>query len=125
VNLLGQLDRQRQTLERSATLQTYDEHRQAAISLLADPRVRRAFDVTNAKPHIQQRYGRNSYGWALLMAFPPVEAGRNMTQDNPQTPENMAATIYHALGIPAEAVWRDTLDRPHHIYYSRPIPGLI
>src|SRR6185295_15568405 len=25
--------------------------------------------------------------------------------DLPQTPENMAATIYHALGIPATAVW--------------------
>ena len=48
VSLLGQVDRQRQRLERSATIQSYDEHRQSAISLLADPRVRRAFDVTHA-----------------------------------------------------------------------------
>ena len=26
---------------------------------------------------------------------------------DPQTPENMAATIYSALGIPREAVWHD------------------
>jgi uncharacterized protein (DUF1501 family) len=44
---------------------------------------------------------------------------------NPQTPENMAATIYHALGIPATAMWRDALDRPHHIYHGQPIAGLV
>jgi uncharacterized protein (DUF1501 family) len=43
---------------------------------------------------------------------------------NPQTPENMAATIYHALGIPSTAMWIDALDRPHHIYYGEPIKGL-
>jgi hypothetical protein len=43
---------------------------------------------------------------------------------DPQTPENMAATIYQALGIPATAVWHDALDRPHHVYYGEPIRGL-
>ena len=28
---------------------------------------------------------------------------------DPQTPENFAATIYHALGIPRDAVWRDVV----------------
>ena len=45
--------------------------------------------------------------------------------DNPQTPENMAASIYHSLGIPASATWQDAEDRPHQIYYGEPIPGLI
>jgi hypothetical protein len=44
---------------------------------------------------------------------------------NPQTPENMAATIYNALGIPSTAMWIDALDRPHHIYYGEPIKGLV
>ena len=44
---------------------------------------------------------------------------------NPQTPENMAATIYKALGIPETASWQDELDRPHQIYQGDPIPGLI
>ena len=44
---------------------------------------------------------------------------------NPQRPENMAATIYRALGIPATGVWRDELDRPHTIYHGRPIEGLV
>ena len=43
---------------------------------------------------------------------------------DPQRPENMAATIYQALGIPQTAVWKDALDRPHHVYYGRPIEGL-
>ena len=36
----------------------------------------------------------------------------------------MAATIYHALGIPATAVWHDEANRPHSIYYGEPIAGL-
>jgi hypothetical protein len=44
---------------------------------------------------------------------------------SPQKPENMAATIYHALGIPATAVWHDEIDRPHQVYDGEPIPGLI
>ena len=44
--------------------------------------------------------------------------------DSPQRPENLAATIYHALGIPATAAWQDELDRPHHIYHGEPIAGL-
>src|SRR5687767_9244729 len=44
---------------------------------------------------------------------------------SPQTPENMAATIYHTLGIPSSAMWKDAVDRPHHIYHGEPIPGLL
>jgi uncharacterized protein (DUF1501 family) len=41
-----------------------------------------------------------------------------------QRPENLAATIYHAMGIPDTAAWTDELDRPHHIYHGEPIAGL-
>jgi hypothetical protein len=44
--------------------------------------------------------------------------------DVPQQPENMAATIYEALGLPRTAAWNDSFDRPHHIYHGEPIPGL-
>ncbi len=231
LGLLQSLDQQRQTLERAAATQGFDGHRQSAISLLAEPKVRRAFDVTRADERIQQRYGRNSFGWSLLMAYRLVEAGVNMIQVNlgnnetwdnhgeifhrlknklfpptdralaaliddlqgngllestlivigsefgrtprlsgseesfngpgrdhwgavqsvffagggirggtvvgssdktggypassPQTPENMAATIYQALGIPQTAMWHDTVDRPHHVYNGEPIPGLL
>jgi len=42
----------------------------------------------------------------------------------PVRPENMAATIYQALGIPPTADWHDAEDRPHQIYHGDPIPGL-
>jgi hypothetical protein len=230
LDLLRQVDQQRQALEGAAATQTFDEHRQSAIALLSDPRIRSAIDVTHADVRIQERYGRNSFGWSLLMAYRLVEAGVNMIQVNlgnnetwdthgdifyrlrnrlfpptdralcaliddlqssglldstlivmgsefgrtprlttlgdsytgagrdhwgavqsvffagggirggtvigssdrnggypatsPQTPENMAASIYHALGIPSSAMWHDTLDRPFHVYNGQPIPGL-
>ena len=40
---------------------------------------------------------------------------------DPQRPENMAATIYSALGIPDTAGWHDEFERPHHIYHGKPI----
>ena len=44
---------------------------------------------------------------------------------DPQKPENMAATIYQALGLPDTIAWKDSLDRPHHVYQGEPIRGLI
>ena len=41
-----------------------------------------------------------------------------------QPPENLAATIYHAMGIPSIATWKDELNRPHNIYHGEPIAGL-
>jgi len=50
--------------------------------------------------------------------------GANPLYDK-QTPENMAATIYEALGIPRTAVWTDTDRREHEFYRGRPIDGLM
>lgn len=41
-----------------------------------------------------------------------------------QTPENMAATIYQALGIDRHAAWYDATHRPFHVYHAEPIEGL-
>ncbi|MEE3220342.1 MAG: DUF1501 domain-containing protein, partial [Planctomycetota bacterium] len=43
---------------------------------------------------------------------------------DPQKPENLAATIYEALGIPKQAVWYDAQERPMPIYHGEPVPGL-
>ena len=43
----------------------------------------------------------------------------------PARPENVAATIYNALGIPDTAAWLDELKRPHHIYHGEPIHALL
>ncbi|MEO1999022.1 MAG: DUF1501 domain-containing protein, partial [Planctomycetaceae bacterium] len=229
VAILKSIERQQQHLDQAAATRSYGRLREGAISVLNDPQVRHAFDVTNARDAEQDRYGRNSYGWSLLMTRRLIEAGvplvqvnlgNNETWDthgdafprlkdklfpptdkalaallddlqdrgllestlivmagefgrtpkleqnrhyklpgrdhwgavqtvlfagggthggtvigssdkiaaypaaNPQKPENMAATIYHALGIPQDAVWYDDLDRPHQIYHGEPIAGL-
>jgi uncharacterized protein (DUF1501 family) len=230
LGLLAHLDRQRADLDRLAGVGRFDARRQAAVSLLTDPRVRRAFDVADADPRHLDRYGRNAFGWSLLMARRLVEAGVALVQVNlgnnetwdthgnafphlkdellppmdrsvsalledlhgcglldstlvvmagefgrtprisllpsayklpgrdhwgrvqtvllagggvvggrvigasdrigghpasdPQAPEDLAATIYRALGIPALAAWRDELGRPHQVYHGVPIGGL-
>jgi Protein of unknown function (DUF1501) len=43
---------------------------------------------------------------------------------DPQTPENFAATIYDALGIPRSAEWHDTTGRPYAVYMAEPIRAL-
>jgi hypothetical protein len=207
----------------------FDTYRQAAISLLTNNTVRDAFDLSKAEPKWLDRYGRNSFGWSLLMARQLVEAGVSLIQVNlgnneswdthqaafpnlknyllppmdralsaliddldsrgllsetliitgsefgrtprittisgaklpgrdhwggcqsillagggvrggnvigasdrigafpieaAQRPENLAATIYDALGIPRTAEWHDPLDRPHSVYDGEPIKGL-
>jgi uncharacterized protein (DUF1501 family) len=229
-NLLATLQEQREELDRTALASSFDHLRQRAISLLTDAQVTSALDVARADDRTQERYGKNSFGWSLLMAKRLVESGVNLVQVNlgnneswdthgeafphlkekllpptdravsallddlhdcgllddtlivmagefgrtpkitqlanvyrkpgrdhwgavqtvffagggvkggqvigasdrigafpaadPQTPENMAATIYDAIGIPATAVWHDESNRPHSIYHGEPIAGL-
>ena len=230
LELLHSIDQQRADLERFATIEQFDRSRQGAISLLTDKRIREAIDVAASSPEVQERYGKNSFGWSLLMARRLVEAGVNLVQVNlgnnetwdthgeafphlkdqlfpptdqalsallddleesglldstmivmagefgrtpkvthlpqhyklpgrdhwgavqtvffagggvrggtvigstdkiggypasqRQTPENMAATIYNALGLPDTVAWYDEVNRPHHMYYGDPISGL-
>jgi hypothetical protein len=230
LSLLKCIDRQRSALEHQAQDSSFDDRRQAAISLLTDQKVRAAFDVLDADPRLLDRYGRNAFGWSLLMARRLVEAGVNLVQVNlgnnetwdthgnmfphlkeklfpptdqalsallddlnatglldstlvvmagefgrtprisslpqfyklpgrdhwgkvqtawfagggvvggsiigssdkiggfprsdAQAPENVAATIYKALGLPKTIAWHDALGRPHYVYRGEPIPGL-
>ncbi len=47
---------------------------------------------------------------------------RRLPEHNPVTPEDMAATIYPALGIPLDTELRDTQGRPHTLTTGKPIP---
>jgi len=230
--LLDSLNHQRRALDRLGSADNVDRHYQTATSMLLDGRVHRALDVHTAPAKVQERYGRNSFGWSLLMARQLIEAGVRMVQVNlgndetwdtheaafrnlknflfpptdraisallddlhdrgllddvlivmagefgrtprvfvdkssatklpgrdhwgavqtvffagggvmggtvvgssdkiggypstdPQKPENMAATIYQALGLPPTIAWKDSLDRPHHVYQGEPIRGLM
>ena len=44
---------------------------------------------------------------------------------NPVTPEDVAATIYQALGIAPDTLIRDPLDRPHFVSTGAPIQALV
>ena len=230
LHLLESLKLQRAALAQFAETESFDRLRQGAISLLTEQKIQQALDVTRASNQDQDRYGRNAFGWSLLMARRLVAAGVNLVQVNlgndetwdthgnafphlknallpptdralsallddlqasgqldetlivmagefgrtpkitllaehyklpgrdhwgavqsvffagggvrggnvvgksdahgaypaemPVKPENFAATIYQALGIPATAVWHDAANRPHQIYHGEPIPGL-
>jgi hypothetical protein len=224
VGLVETIERQRRGLERVAESQNLDRHRQQAITVLADARARRAFEVEKADSRTLDRYGRNKFGLSLLMAYRLVEAGVNLVQVNlgknsswdthrrnfvnlkdnlfpyfdrsvsaliddlsesgllrdtlvvvtgefgrtpringdagrdhwgpvmslllagagirggtvlgasdrigaypiadRQTPENLAATIFSALGIPQNTTWHDTDGRPYELYRGHAIAGL-
>jgi hypothetical protein len=67
---------------RQPVAEGFDQTYQTALSLVSDRRVRWALDVTNAEARLQDRYGRNSFGWSLLMARRFVELGVRFIQVN-------------------------------------------
>jgi hypothetical protein len=82
MNLLKEVEEQRRDLDRFTKIENFDRSRQGAISLLTDPQVQQAFDVVNADAAILDRYGRNAFGWSLLMAKRLVEIGVSLVQVN-------------------------------------------
>jgi hypothetical protein len=45
-------------------------------------------------------------------------------QSNPVTPGDLAATLLHALGIPADTHFTDLTNRPHRVASGNPLAGL-
>jgi hypothetical protein len=82
LDLLRHIDAQRHGLERDAGVAGFDRSHQGAVSLLTQHHVRQAFDLDRADPRTLDRYGRNAFGWSLLMARRLVEAGVNLVQVN-------------------------------------------
>jgi uncharacterized protein (DUF1501 family) len=87
-------------------------------------------------PKINKDSGRDHWGrvYSLLIAGGGVRGGRVIGASDRlggdpieamQTPENLAATLYEALGIPRSANWTDIDGRPHKVYHGLPIEGLI
>lgn len=228
--LLSFVERQQRQLEGLHATVEMDRHRQSALALLTSGKVRGAFDLSQEDPSLLDAYGKNQFGWSLLLARRLVEVGVPMIQVNlgnnetwdthgnafphlkdrlfpptdralsallddleargllestlivvagefgrtpkvtkipqyklpgrdhwgavqsvlfagggvkggnvvgasdkiggypkeaPQTPENFAATIYAALGIPRDAHWHDVIGRPIPVYQADPIAGLL
>jgi hypothetical protein len=82
MTLLRRIDGQRRALDRGGDAGRFGSLHQGAVSLLTQRRVREAFDVTRSEPRVLDRYGRNSFGYSLLMARRLVEAGVNLVQVN-------------------------------------------
>ena len=82
VELLKHLDPQIRRLEQTTEVARLDRFQQQAISLLADPKTKQAFDVENADPKTLERYGKNKFGLSLLMAYRLIAAGVNLVQVN-------------------------------------------
>lgn len=82
VGLLSQIEEQQRQLQERADLAKLGRHREQAISVLADPNVRAAFDVEHTDPKTLEHYGKNKFGLSLLMAFQLVKAGVNLVQVN-------------------------------------------
>jgi hypothetical protein len=79
--------------------------------------------------------GRDHWGHAqsILLAGGGIQGGRVIGEtdkiggypiSDAQTPENFAATLYEALGLPRETIWKDFTGRPHTLYMGSPIGGL-
>jgi hypothetical protein len=86
-------------------------------------------------PKINATQGRDHWGMcqSALLAGAGIRGGRvygssdkiaAYPKDNPVSPEDLLATIHHALGLSPEATIRDREGRPHRICDGKPILSL-
>src|SRR6185295_9177524 len=73
--LLSRINTQQDDLAANPRVQQLDQFRQRAYALLASDATRRAFELSQEKPRVRDRYGRHKYGQSLLLARRLVEAG--------------------------------------------------
>ncbi|REK09483.1 MAG: DUF1501 domain-containing protein [Planctomycetota bacterium] len=86
--LLGQLDRMRRGLDLHADLEATDKFREQAFGLLASPEVAEAFDVSRESDATRERYGKNVWGQACLLARRLAEAGTAVVTIYANTPKS-------------------------------------
>ncbi len=90
--LLVELDGLRRTVERTASLQLFDEYSQQAMSLLISGAARAAFRIEQEAERLRDRYGRGKWGQTMLLARRLIEAGVRMVFVNwPREPGDLSA----------------------------------
>jgi uncharacterized protein (DUF1501 family) len=87
-------------------------------------------------PAINKNAGRDHWPWvySLALAGAGIRAGTvygasdnsaAYPTDRPHDPKDMAATIYHLLGVDPQTVVVDREGRPHSLVIGRPIEGIL
>jgi hypothetical protein len=117
---------------------------QAFAALVADLDARQLLDQTlvwvNAEfgrtPKINSSSGRDHWPWVYSLVFAGGGTARGViygASDNmaaqPATqahdPKDVAATVYHLLGVPRDTLIYDQLNRPQHVVIGEKINALI
>jgi arylsulfatase A-like enzyme len=86
-------------------------------------------------PKINATQGRDHWGMcqSALLAGGGVRGGQvygasdaqaAYVKDNPVSPEDLLATIYHALGVPPDSEVRDRAGRPYRVSEGKPVSSL-
>jgi uncharacterized protein (DUF1501 family) len=86
--LLAGLDRLRSDLDRTGQLTGADEYRSRAVELLTSTRLADAFKIDAEPSPLRERYGRNRWGQACLMARRLAEAGSAVVNIYFDTPKS-------------------------------------
>jgi uncharacterized protein (DUF1501 family) len=87
-------------------------------------------------PKINAIAGRDHWPWVYSIALAGGGAGQGVVYgssdkaaayptSHPHDPRDIAATIYHLLGVPEDAVVRDQASRPYHLIIGQKIDGLL
>ncbi|MFN0055850.1 MAG: DUF1501 domain-containing protein [Planctomycetales bacterium] len=80
--LLGQIEEQDRLLSAGGSQRGFDDVRERAFGLLSSPEAKRALDLNAEEARRRDRYGRNVYGEAFLLAARLVEAGVRLATVN-------------------------------------------
>jgi hypothetical protein len=81
-DLLKQIDRGFAEFERSTAVDSWNKLSQQAYDLVTSGKAKTAFDLSQEKDAVRERYGRHSWGQTVLMARRLVEAGVRLVHVN-------------------------------------------
>jgi hypothetical protein len=96
--LLSELDNIQEKVETASTT-THDTAYQRAFSLISSPETRKAFDLSEEKDSLRDRYGRNTFGQSCLLARRMIERGvRFVTVNHFDTVFGISCWDMHADG---------------------------
>ncbi|MBL8800050.1 MAG: DUF1501 domain-containing protein [Planctomycetia bacterium] len=96
--LLAELDAIQQQVENASTV-AHDTAYQRAFSLITAPETKKAFDLSEEKDSVRDRYGRNTFGASCLLSRRLIERGvRFVTINHFDTVFSIACWDMHADG---------------------------